>query len=228
MLSRVTNQLSGAWAALHPLHNFPDWRTFFEGYISSRDVTSDLSDDIDFLFDMAFRNRTRLLSLHNYTVDIEDVKNIAQPFNSFHWQLEAGTHINQLWNGVENAIALLFGMNGPQPLDPISLSNGRVIYKQQAMDEILHYFSLSAGSLLLVLALLSLFARRGHEQNQWLSMWANIFIGFAFILPISSLWVNGGSIDGLYSSHWTLVLVVVGYFAGKSRLESGRRSYWRE
>lgn len=223
MSSRVANQISGAWEALHPLHDFPNWRTFFEGYISSREVVSDLSEDIDSLFNMAFRNRARLLSLHDYTVDIEDMKNIAQPFNSFQWQLEAGTKIDRLWNGVENAIASSFGMNVLQPSDQGSSLMGEVAHQPQAMDEVLPYFYLSAGSLLLILALMSLFARRDHEQSQWLSMWVNVVVGFAFLLPVSSISVNSGSIEAFYSSRWTVVLVVVGYFTGKLRESRSKR-----
>ncbi|KEF63305.1 uncharacterized protein A1O9_01282 [Exophiala aquamarina CBS 119918] len=224
ILSRVINQISGAWQALHPLHDFSDLRTFFEGYISSREVASDLLDDIDSLFNIAFRNRTRLLNLYNYTEQIEEIKHIAQPFNSFQWQLEAGTRIDRLWNEAENAIASVFGVNGLQPLDHRSSA----AYQRPATDELCSYFYLSAGSLLLILALMSLVSKKDHEQSRWLSIWANIVIGLAFLLPVSSIWVNSGTVEAFYSTRWTVVLVVFGYFTVALSHDLARRTQDRQ
>jgi hypothetical protein len=214
MLSRVTSRISSAWGNLHPLHDYPDWTTFFEGYLSPLEVVSDISEDIDTLFNMTFNPRTSLLSGHNYTQEFEGIKNIAQPFNSSQWQNDASERINQLWSGVDRAIYSAFGMDVLEPPDHGPSSTEEVAYQLDGMDAVFLCFYIAAISVLLILALMSFLPRSDHNQIPWLAIWIKIVVGIAFLVPISSNWVRSGSKEFLYSP-WTPAVVLFGYFTGE-------------
>lgn len=214
MLSRAIGQISSIWGNLYPLYDYPDWPTFFEGYLSPLEVVSDISEDMDSLFNMTFRTRTSLLSWHNYAEEFEGIKNIAQPFNSPRWQDEASERINQLWSAVDRAIHSVLGMDLLEPSEHRPSSTEEVAYRHHAMDAASSYYYIAAMSLLLILALMSFLARRDRSQIPWLSVWIKIVVGIAFLVPISSNWVGSESREAFYRP-WTPALVLCGYFTGE-------------
>lgn len=218
-LSSTVNRISRAWVELHPLHDYPDWKTFFGGYLSPREVISDLSEDMGTLFETTFRNSTRLLNWYDYDQDIEEIKNIAHPFDSSQWQVEASDTINRLWIGTQRAILASFGIDGlamPESDDAVP-SIGEAAYQEHAMDAAFWSFYIAAGSLLLILALMSTptVGKQIHKHKVWSSMVIKLTVGMAILIPISPTWDQSERRDLLFFSPWTIAIVMFGYFTGE-------------
>ena len=218
MLLKTVTQISRAWENLHPLHDYPDWKTFFAGYLTEREVVSDIRQDMDTIFGATFRNATSFFKWYDYNLNIDEVKDIASPFNSPTWQAEAAGKINQFWIGIERTIFSRFGIDECAISDCTSPSFGKNVDQQHGMDAIHRLFYISAGSLLLILALMSTpsIANNIHKQKTWLSIAIKSTVAISILIPISSNWVHGESSNARFFDPWTMAVVTFGYFTGES------------
>ncbi|KAK5058878.1 hypothetical protein LTR84_011142 [Exophiala bonariae] len=214
ILMRTVSQISRAWGELHPLHDYPDWKTFFAGYLTEREIVSDVKEDMDTLFEMTFRNGTSLLNWYDHSLDAQNFRNIAYPFKSPRWQAEAAKKINELWVGVDRTIFARFGIDECAVLDCTSLEFGKEANQQHGREAAFRLLYIAAGSLLVILALMSTptMGEKVHRQKIWLSTAIKMTVGISFLVPFGSNWIHSASGNGLSFSPWTLMIVTFGYF----------------
>ncbi|EXJ77847.1 hypothetical protein A1O3_09006 [Capronia epimyces CBS 606.96] len=219
VLSGVIGHITDAWGNLYPLSSHPDWNSFFSGYQSANEVVSDILMDMDTLLALTFKDSEALalINLYNYTTDIVTVETIAAPFNSTQWQDEASNAINQLWSGVEVAIYHSFGIEGHDPHDHEPSSIEQAASAQNVMDTVFLYFYFSAGSLLLVLAIMYAFSKKSqsHSREAWASIAARMVVGAGVMLPVMARWIDTDASYSFYLSPWTIAVVMLSYLTGE-------------
>lgn len=215
MLSGVLGSITEAWGALYPLSIDDDWETFFARFSSSEEVVASISSDVTILLNITFKDPAALVHLYDYTKPIAILKNITAPYNSSEWQDLAGGAIDQLWGGVEVAIYYTFGIEGHDPHDHSPSAIEQAASAQNVMHTVFLYFYFSAGSLLFVLAIMCIFAKKDLSKEMWMSVAVKVFVGVGVTLPVLAYWVGGQASVSFFLSAWTIAVVMLGYFIGK-------------
>jgi hypothetical protein len=163
------------------------------------------------LLGVTFKDRARLTNGYDYTLDLESIKRIAEPFNFPAWQEQASAIINRTWSEVERAIYSRFGIGEIELHDHRrdGSATGQTTPSQNSIREAFWYCFLAAGLLLFILALMSVTITKRRTESMWFSVGVKIVIAISFFIPVSSSWVNSSITKAFYSSSCAYVDQVV-------------------
>ncbi|KAJ9615614.1 hypothetical protein H2200_001689 [Cladophialophora chaetospira] len=186
------------------------------------DVFNDPTSLITYLNDSISQFETRykkneLQETYDYQVDFQELGKITAPFGTTTYNDEAGPICSKIWLQLFSSAFTKFGIephvdSAEEDLGKIGESYGRLL------DTVFDYFYISAGSFLVVLAVMYTFGKVHKTRGEYVSILIRFLFGAGVALGCLSEHVGDG-INYLFSP-WHVPVVVLSYFIGALQLIS--------
>jgi hypothetical protein len=152
-----------------------------------------------------------LAQFYDYNQNLTSIAKLD--FNSTDWSNKTGDIVSELWVGIENAIFENFGIHGASP-PPGKKENedDENNASFNAVGTALTYFYASAGSLLIVLAVMYWLGKKQKLLGEYVSIAVRATAGIGIVLTLPPLYV--GPNNNFVISPWLIPVVMLGYFVG--------------
>lgn len=123
--------------------------------------------------------------------------------------------VDDIWYGIQNAIFSNFGINGAEAPaghteTQVELANGYY----NTVDTALAYFYISAGSFLIILAVMYWFGKTHKSRGEYVSIAVRVVAGIGIMLTLIANYTSWQSSGYFVISPWLIPVVMLGYFVG--------------
>jgi hypothetical protein len=188
------------------------------GLLNSEKLIDYLNETI-IQFNENFKN-SEISTLYNYTADLVALKNIPAPYNSTEWNDDAYLIETKIFFGVYDFLYAQFKIEAPgsatveaggsvedQTLSKINEASGLF----NIFNTVFYYFFISAGAMLIVLAVMYWFGKNHKSRGEYASIVMRTVAGLALMVGLyaGTNTVLAGDFD---LSSWIIPTVVLSYF----------------
>lgn len=185
------------------------------------DVLVTYINDQIVLFNENFKN-SNISATYDYTADLAALKNISAPYNSTDWIDEASIIENKIFYGVYDFLYSQFNIEAPPSKtteDPGTTNQlTEAIAKGDEasalfniFNTVFYYFYISAGALLIILAVMYWFGKNHKSRGEYLSIAMRTVAGCAVMVGLIAGTNLTIAADFDFSS-WLIPVVTLSYF----------------
>jgi hypothetical protein len=187
------------------------WTSYYEVYYGSYDSDEEVIGSIKQAIEELGKNfkADNLAQLYDYNQNLTSIAKLD--FKSPDWANQT-----RLWIGIENAIFSNFDIHGASPHN--NKAESEADEDQAAYDAVstaLIYFYSSAGSFLVILAVMYWLGKTHKLPGEYVSILVRVVAGIGIALTLVALnYDYGQSTDNFVLSPWLIPVVMLGYFVG--------------
>jgi len=152
----------------------------------------------------------KIIEFYNYTQTIDEIENVKAKFASDEFDNTVGDLVYDMWVQLENSIFSNFDIEVPETTG--STESGQNASFWNVFNTVWVYFYISAGTFLIVLAIMYFFGKTHKSRGEYVSIFVRAMAGVLVALACIPVWYFTNAADNFLFSAWHIPIVMLVYF----------------